>query len=61
MSAVKKRMTEVIQEQPEDASFEEILKELALARMVERGLQDARDGKTISNEEMKLRISKWRK
>jgi hypothetical protein len=34
---VKERMLEIIQEQPEDSSYDEILRELAFARMVERG------------------------
>ena len=49
-------MTKIIQEQPEDASYEEILRELAFERMVERGLEDSRKGKVISNEEMENRI-----
>lgn len=61
MSDVKERMIEVIQEQPEDSSYEEILKELALVQMVDRGLRDSRDGKTISNEDMKRRIDGWRR
>lgn len=46
MSDVKERMIEVIQEQPEDSSYEEILKELAFEQMVDRGLRDSREGKT---------------
>ncbi len=61
MSAIKERMTEVIQSQPEDSSFEEILKELAFAQMVARGLDDSREGRTLSDDEMKRRISVWRK
>ncbi len=61
MSVVKKRMTEVIQNQPEDASYEEILRELAFEKMIARGLKDSREGRTISNEEMKRRISAWQK
>lgn len=38
MSSIKDRMTEIIQEQPEDATYEEILRELAFHKMVERGL-----------------------
>ena len=45
MSAVKERMTEVIQDQPEDASYEEILRELSFEKMIERGLEDSRDGR----------------
>jgi len=59
MSAVKERMTEVIQNQPEDASYEEIFRELAFEKMIARGLNDSREGRTISNEKMKCRISAW--
>ena len=61
MSAVKERMTEVILEQPEDSSYEEILRELAFGQMIERGLNDSRAGKVISNEEMSSRINSWQK
>ena len=57
---VKERMLEIIQEQPEDSSYDEILRELAFARMVERGLADSDEGRTISSEEMEARISSWR-
>ena len=32
MSSVKEKMTEIILEQPDDSSFDEILRELALAQ-----------------------------
>ncbi len=59
MSNVKEKMAEVIQSQPEDASYEEIMRELAFERMVDRGLEDSRKGRVISNEEMKHRIRTW--
>ena len=61
MSAVKERMTEVILEQPEDSSYEEILRELVFEQMIERSLKDIREGKTISNEDMLRRINAWQK
>ena len=61
MSTIKERMTEVIQEQPEDASYEEILRALAFENMVECGLADSRDGRVVSNEEMRHRMEEWRK
>lgn len=61
MSHVKQKMAEVIQSQPEDATYEEIMRELAFERMVERGLEDSRDGRVISNEDMERRIRTWRK
>lgn len=61
MSSVKEKMTDVIKAQPDDASYEEILRELAFERMVERGLADSRSGRVISNEEMERRIRTWQK
>ena len=58
---VKDQMVRLIQEQPEDSSYDEILRELAFARMVERGLADSEAGRTISHEEMKRVIESWRK
>ena len=45
----------------EDSSYDEILRELAFARMIARGLEDSRAGRTISDEAMRHRISTWRK
>jgi predicted transcriptional regulator len=61
MPNVKEVMTKIIQEQPDDASYEEIMRELAFERMIERGLEDSRKGKVISNEEMEQRIRSWQK
>lgn len=61
MATVKERIFEVVEMQPEDSSYDEILAELALARMVDRGLEDSRRGRTISNEEMERRILEWQK
>jgi len=61
MSVVKKRMTEVIHDQPDDSSYEEILRELAFETMITLGLKDSKEGKTVSNAEMKRRISAWEK
>lgn len=61
MSVVKDKLNNIIMEQPEDASYDEIIRELAFFRMIERGLDDSRKGKKISNEEMKHRIQSWSK
>lgn len=58
---VKKDMIRLIEEQPDDSSYDEILRELAFARMVDRGLEDATAGRTVSDEEMKKAIDSWRK
>ena len=61
MSNVKEKMAEVIQSQPEDATYEEIMRELAFEKMVVRGLEDARGGRVVSNDEMQRRIRTWQK
>lgn len=61
MPTAKEIMTKIIQEQPDDASYEEILRELVFERMIERGLEDSRRGRMIDNDEMKQRISSWEK
>ena len=61
MITVKEKMTEVIQSQPDDASYDEIMRELAFQRIVERALYDSRQGKVIDNEVMQRRIQSWQK
>jgi hypothetical protein len=61
MSEVKAEMIRLIEDQPDDSSREQILRELAFASMVERGLADSDAGRTISNNEMGRRIESWRK
>jgi predicted transcriptional regulator len=56
MSTAKDKMAEIIQSQPDDASYEEIMRELAFNRMVERGLEDSRKGRVLTNDEMERRI-----
>ena len=61
MISPKKQMAKIVQEQPEDSSYEEILKELAFARMVERGMADSTAKRTLSNVEVKRKIKSWQK
>ncbi len=61
MSAAKDHIKQLINSLPEDSSYDEILREVAFARMVENGLSDSRENKTISNEDMEHRIKSWRK
>lgn len=52
MQTVKEKIAGVVSAQPEDATYEEIVRELAFERMVARGLNDPRTGRIISDEEM---------
>lgn len=57
----KDRSLQTIQDLPDDSTYEEILRELAFARMVERGLADSEAGRTIDHDEMGRRIASWAK
>ena len=61
MASAKEKMARIVQEQPDDSSFDEILRELAFARMIERGLAESEAGHTISDEDMARRIKTWAK
>ncbi|HEY3306416.1 MAG TPA: hypothetical protein VGL70_23085 [Candidatus Binatia bacterium] len=61
MSKAKEELTKLIEDQPDDSSREEIVRELAFHVMVERGLADSDAGRVISNDEMARRIRSWQK
>ena len=58
---VKEKISKVVLSQPDDATYDEIIRELAFERMVDRGLNDVRSGSVISHEKMAGRIKTWQK
>lgn len=58
MPTAKEQITELVQNQPDDSSYEEIMRELAFDLVVQRGLKDSNEGRTITNEEMRHRLPK---
>ncbi len=59
MTAPKDEAKKIIDSLPEDTTYEEILRELAFDKMIQRGLDDVEKGKVISNQEMKETIAQW--
>ena len=55
-STAKDELRKILNEQPDDSSTEELVRELAFHVMVQRGLADVDAGRVISNREMKRRI-----
>jgi predicted transcriptional regulator len=53
-------LREIIEAQPEDASYDEIMRELAFERMVERGMADVRAGRFVSHAEAMEKVRSWR-
>jgi predicted transcriptional regulator len=58
-SNAKQAVLSIIEDLPDDSSYDEIVQELVFNRMVERGLADADAGRTITDEEMKRTIESW--
>ena len=61
MATPKDVLKALLEQQPEDSSSEELVRELAFHLMIERGLADSDAGRTISNEKMGRRIRSWSK
>lgn len=61
MGTAKDHITEIIRRQPDDSSYDEIVRALAFDLMVQRGLKDSDERRTISSDEMQRRIKTWQK
>lgn len=61
MSTAKDELKALLEQQPEDSSSEELIRELAFHLMVQRGIADSDASRTTSNEEMNRRIRSWLK
>ena len=61
MASAKEEIAQIVQRQPDDSSYDEILRELAFARMIDRGMADSQAGQTISDEELSHRFKTWPK
>lgn len=61
MQNAKRTMVEIIERQPDDSSYDEILRELAFARTIDRGLADVDANRTISSAELEQRMQSWGK
>jgi len=49
----------IISQHPNDSSYDEILREAYLCKMLERGLANSDAGRFVSDEEIRLRIASW--
>ncbi|MDH5376834.1 MAG: hypothetical protein OEX00_00755 [Gammaproteobacteria bacterium] len=61
MSTAKDQIKQILDSQPEDSSYEDLLREIAFKRMVDKGMLDAKSGNVVSNEEMERIIKGWQK
>ena len=56
----KQEALKIIEGLPDDCSTDDILAELYFKKQVDAGLKDIAEGRTITHDELKARIAKWR-
>ena len=57
----KELVLEAIKDLPENAPIEDAMERLLLLAKIERGIEQADAGNTLSHDEVKQRLSKWLK
>ena len=55
----KEKMIEAVSSLPDDAQIEDAMEKLLFLAKIEKGLEQADLGQTLSHEEVKLRASRW--
>jgi predicted transcriptional regulator len=59
MSTAKNDVRELLEELPDDASYEEIQYRIYVRQKIEKALEGVEQGQVVSHEEAKRRLSKW--
>jgi predicted transcriptional regulator len=59
MTTAKQMVLEAVHRLPEEASFHDIAEEVAFLAALREGEEDVKQGRIISNEEMKRRLDSW--
>jgi predicted transcriptional regulator len=55
----KKEVSDLLQRLPEDCTLDDIQYHLYVLQKIDRGLKDAEGGRTLTQEEIEKRMSKW--
>ena len=64
MSAItspKQATLQLVERLEDDVTFEDIIYELYVLEKIQRGMKDAEEGRVVSHEEAKQRLSRWLK
>ena len=59
MASAKQQVKSILEDLPEDASFEDIQYHIYVRQKIEQGLADAEAGRVIPHEEVVRRLAKW--
>ena len=58
-TSLKAKMANIIRDLPDDASVEDAMERLLLLDKIEKGIEQATQGRTVSHAEAKHRLRKW--
>lgn len=59
MSTAKEEVRKILDQIPDDSSFEDIQYHIYVREKIERGLKDIKEGRVLSQEEVERKMSKW--
>jgi len=59
MSKAKEEVRKMLDQIPDDASFEDIQYHIYVCQKIERGLKDIEEGRVLTQEEVERRMSRW--
>lgn len=59
MSTAKEEVRKLLEQLPDNSSFEDIQYHIYVREKIERGLQEVKEGRVLSQEEVERRMSKW--
>ena len=59
MKTGKEEVLELLERLPEDASLEDIQYHIYVRQKIQKGLDAAREGKVIAQEEVETRMARW--
>ena len=55
----KELARQIIDDQPEDSTYDDLVRELIMYRIVQQGLDDIKAGRTITHEELEKEVETW--
>ena len=61
LPSAKQATLDLVDRLDDDVSFEEIIYELYVLEKIQRGMNDAEEGRVVSHEEAKQRLGRWLK
>ncbi len=59
MNTAKEQVRKMLDQLPDDASFEDIQYHIYVREKIEHGLKDIQEGRVLTQDEVEERMSKW--